>query len=81
MDAVRREARRVQRREVGLEEVVRVREPGVHRVQDERPENEDDDRGLEPPQIFPFLRPMPDARRDGGHRFGWWAVGSENAKF
>src|SRR2546428_7084547 len=57
--AVRGNARRVERREIRLGEVVRVRGAGEGRIDDEERGGEEDDGRLEPPQVIPPLGAPP----------------------
>ena len=78
--AVRAETGRVERREIGLEVIVRSDQAGVDGVEDKEPEDDDDDRRLEPPKILALLRPMTDVDRARRHHDRWWASPAQNAK-
>ena len=74
VDAVRADAGRIERGQIGVVVVIRADEAGVDRIEDEEPEHHDDERGLEPPEILSLLRSMTDVDRCRRHHRRWWPL-------
>src|SRR5207245_9444436 len=80
VDAVRADAGRIERGQIGVVVVIRADEARVDRIEDEEPEHQDDDRWLEPPEILSLLRSMTDVDRCRRHHRRWWPLALQNAK-